>query len=104
MLPRGPKRGGIRETVGFEERKAERGKMGGGLGDGAWHGARWGGPMLTPARPTAFLAMCHCEPVTDVTGVAIRNPIPSAPFRQGRQAGYWWCAGGFIVYIRGGLW
>lgn len=24
MLPRGPKRGGIRETVGFEERKAER--------------------------------------------------------------------------------
>ena len=29
MLPRGPKRGGIRETVGFEERKAERGKMGG---------------------------------------------------------------------------
>lgn len=53
MLPRGPKRGGIRETVGFEERKAERGKMGG-LGDGAWHGV--------------------------------------------------WCAGGFIVYIRGGLW
>lgn len=94
MLPRGPKRGGIRETVGFEERKAEREKMGGGLGDGAWHGA----------RPTAFLAMCHCEPVTDVTGVAIRNPIPSAPFRQGRQTGYWWCAGGFIVYIRGGLW
>lgn len=35
MLPRGPKRGGIREKVGFEERKAERGKMGGGLGDGA---------------------------------------------------------------------
>ena len=26
MLPRGPKRGGIREMVGFEERKAERGK------------------------------------------------------------------------------
>ena len=26
MLPRDPKRGGIRETVGFEERKAERGK------------------------------------------------------------------------------
>ncbi len=24
MLPWGPKRGGIRETVGFEERKAER--------------------------------------------------------------------------------
>ena len=24
MLPRGPKRGGIRETVGFEERKGER--------------------------------------------------------------------------------
>ena len=81
MLPRGPKRGGIRETVGFEERKAERGKMGGGLGDGAWHGVRG-----------------------DVTGVAIRNPVPSAPFRQGRQTGYWWCAGGFIVYIRGGLW
>lgn len=93
MLPRGPKKGGIRETVSFEERKAERGKMGG-LGDGAWHGA----------RPTAFLAMCHCEPVTDVTGVAIRNPVSSAPFRQGRQTGYWWCAGGFIVYIRGGLW
>ena len=87
MLPRGPKRGGIRETVGFEERKAERGKMGG-LGDGAWHGVRWDGPMLTSARSTAFLAMCHCEPVTDVTGVAIRNPIPSAPFRQGRQTGY----------------
>lgn len=104
MLPRGPKRGGIRETVGFEERKAERGKMGGGVGDSAWHGARWDGPMLTSARPTAFLAMCHCEPVTDVTGVAIRNPVPSAPFRQGRQTGYWWCAGGFIVYIRGGLW
>lgn len=32
MLPRGSKRGGIREMVGFEERKAERGKMGGGLG------------------------------------------------------------------------
>lgn len=56
MLPQGPKRGGIRETVGFEERKAERGQMGG-LGDGAWHGVRWDGPMFTSARPTAFLAM-----------------------------------------------
>lgn len=103
MLPQGPKRGAIRETVGFEERKAEREKMGGGLGDGAWHGVRWDGGTHR-SRPTAFLAMCHCEPVTDVTGVAIRNPVPSAPFRQGRQTGYWWCAGGFIVYIRGGLW
>ena len=96
MLPRGPKRGGIRETVGFEERKAERGK--------GKDGRRIGGWCVASARPTAFLAMCHCEPVTDVTGVAIRNPVPSAPFRQGRQTGYWWCAGGFIVYIRCGLW
>ena len=44
MLSWGPKRGRIRETVGFEERKAERGKIGG-LGDGAWHGARWDGPL-----------------------------------------------------------
>ena len=28
---------------------------------------------------TAFLIMCHCEPVTDVTGVAIRAPVPKAP-------------------------
>lgn len=54
MLPQGPKRGAIRETVGFEERKAERGKMGGGLGDGAWHGVRWDGPMLTSV-PTGGL-------------------------------------------------
>ena len=32
--------------------------------------------MPTSARPTALLAMCHCEPVTDVTGVAIRSPRP----------------------------
>lgn len=50
MLPRGPKRGGIRETVGFEVRKAER-----------WE-EDWG----------------------MVRGMG--------------------CAGGFIVYIRGGLW
>ena len=54
MLPRGSKKGGIRETVGFEERKAERGKMGGRLGDGAWHGVRWDGPMLTSV-PTGGL-------------------------------------------------
>ena len=56
MLPRGPKRGGIRETVGFEERKAERGKGKDGrrIGDGAWHGVRWDGPMLTSA-PTGGL-------------------------------------------------
>lgn len=49
MLPRGPKRGGIRETVGFEERKAERGQKGG-LGDGAWHGARWSGGFIVYIR------------------------------------------------------
>lgn len=41
MLPRGPKRGGIRETVGFEERKAERGKGKDGRRIGGWCVA-WG--------------------------------------------------------------
>ena len=27
--------------------------------------------------------MCHCEPVTDVTGVAIRAPVPKAPLPKG---------------------
>ena len=36
-------------------------------------------------KPTALLEeTCHCEPVTDVTGVAIRIPVPMAPLRQGR--------------------
>ena len=41
MLPRGPKRGGIRETVGFGERKAERGKGKDGRRIGGWCVA-WG--------------------------------------------------------------
>lgn len=40
MLPRGPKRGGIRETVGFEERKTERGKGKDGRRIGGWCVAR----------------------------------------------------------------
>ena len=36
-----------------------------------------GGRLCPPVRAyTAFLVMCHCEPVTDVTGVAIRSPRP----------------------------
>ena len=53
MLPRGPKRGGIRETVGFEERKAERGKGEDGRRIGGWCVA-WGavGQSVTPSpRP-----------------------------------------------------
>ena len=34
--------------------------------------------------PHSLKKPCHCEPVTDVTGVAIRIPVPTAPFRQGR--------------------
>ena len=26
-----------------------------------------------------FIKSCHCEPVTDVTGVAIRNPFATHP-------------------------
>ena len=38
---------------------------------------RRGGRLCPPVRAcTAFLVMCHCEPVTDVTGVAIRLPRP----------------------------
>ncbi len=42
----------------------------------------------SPHRPawicTALLAACHCEPVTDVTGVAIRVPRLKPPLRKGR--------------------
>ena len=38
-------------------------------------------PCVPP--PHALLVMCHCEPVTDVTGVAIRAPVPKAPLPKG---------------------
>ena len=45
---------------------------------------RRGGRLCPPARTcTAFHIMCHCEPVTDVTGVAIRTPKP--PLRKGKS-------------------
>ena len=109
MLPQGPKRGAIRETVGFEERKAEREKMGGGLGDGAWHGVRWDGGTHR-SRPTTVY-FCRAGPVCPA-GCAVgsmwcvgeglcpsRGQGRTSPLRR-----MWWCAGGFIVYIRGGLW
>ena len=48
MLPRGPKRGGIRETVGFEERKAERWEEDWGMVRGMGRGGAAGhiGPAL----------------------------------------------------------
>ena len=34
-------------------------------------------------RPPQLLQICHGEPVTDVTGVAIRIPGPKAPLPKG---------------------
>lgn len=57
MLPQGPKRGGIRETVGFEERKAERGKGKDGKRIGGWCVA-WG----TVGRADAHIGPSHRIP------------------------------------------
>ena len=40
-------------------------------------------PLAALCRFPLLRAMCHCEPVTDVTGVAIRIPGPKAPLPKG---------------------
>ena len=56
-----------RKKIGFEKRAALSGRT----------------PLSARRDCTAFLIMCHCEPVTDVTGVAIRAPVPKAPLPKG---------------------
>ena len=59
MLPRGSKRGGIRETVGFEERKAERGKGKDGRRIGGWCVA-WGPSHRIPCNVSLRTSdRCH---------------------------------------------
>ena len=45
-------------------------------------GGRW--REAPEGSPTALLATCHCEPVTDVTGVAIRSPPVGATLAVAR--------------------
>ncbi len=47
---------------------------------------RAGCPHRRPNSHDPFVPTCHCEPVTDVTGVAIRAlcPVPAQPCRGGR--------------------
>ena len=40
-------------------------------------------PLAALRRFPLLRAMCHCEPVTVVTGVAIRIPVPKAPLPKG---------------------
>ena len=40
-------------------------------------------PLAALRRFPLLRAMCHCEPVTDVTGVAICIPVPKAPLPKG---------------------
>ena len=68
---------------------AKRADVGIGPYESGTRGATGRRPQGSPLRTIRTLCtpckkLCHCEPVTDVTGVAIRFPVPMAPFRQGR--------------------
>ena len=61
---------------------------------------RRGRCLHRPAVPTPCKKPCHCEPVTDVTGVAIRPPVPLAPLPKGGWHGEA-VTGGFLPRTHG---